>query len=56
VLSWFLTRWGTDPATAADQVGRAVSGDFASWTAPETQVLDDVAGRLAEPWRPRGRG
>ncbi|MFI5592592.1 hypothetical protein ACIA5G_46620 [Amycolatopsis sp. NPDC051758] len=56
VLSWFLTRWGTDPATAADQVERAVSGDFASWTAPETQVLDDVAGRLAEPWPPRGRG
>jgi hypothetical protein len=49
VLTWYLTRWGVPVETAQAQVERAVSGEFESWIAPDTDVLDEVAGRLAGP-------
>ncbi|WP_328450433.1 hypothetical protein [Amycolatopsis sp. NBC_00438] len=56
VLTWFLTRWGVTAETAEAEVERAVSGDFESWTAPDTGLVDEVAGRLAVSSPPESRG
>ncbi|CCK30416.1 hypothetical protein BN159_6037 [Streptomyces davaonensis JCM 4913] len=47
VLTWFLTRWDVDPATALTLVEDAIGGRFESWTAPENTLVTDVAEHLA---------
>ncbi|MYT10659.1 MULTISPECIES: Fic family protein [Streptomyces] len=47
VLTWFLSRWGITPDLAQELVDEAVGGRFASWTAPDNVLVDDVAERLA---------
>ncbi|MFJ9752832.1 hypothetical protein [Streptomyces chartreusis] len=47
VLTWFLTRWGIDDTRAQVLVKEAIGGRFESWVAPEHQVVQDVAERLA---------
>ncbi|MEU9140963.1 hypothetical protein AB0D33_34275 [Streptomyces sp. NPDC048404] len=47
VLTWFLTRWGVEEATAETLVEEAIGGRFESWTGPEPDVVDDMARRLS---------
>ncbi|WAZ21401.1 hypothetical protein STRCI_002569 [Streptomyces cinnabarinus] len=47
VLTWFLTRWDVDPATAHTLVEDAIGGRFESWTAPRDTLVTDVAEQLA---------
>ncbi|CAM5678377.1 Fic family protein [Streptomyces griseorubiginosus] len=52
VLTWFLSRWGVAPDRAQKLVDEAVGGRFASWTCPDTVLVDDVAEELAMSLRP----
>ncbi|WP_171990776.1 Fic family protein [Streptomyces sp. JHA26] len=52
VLTWFLSRWGVAPDRAQELVDEAIGGRFASWTGPDTVLVDDVAERLALSLRP----
>ncbi|MEU6392370.1 Fic family protein [Streptomyces sp. NPDC046939] len=52
VLTWFLSRWDVAPDVAQKLVDEAIGGRFASWTAPDTVLVDDVAERLALSLRP----
>ncbi|MFE1383539.1 cell filamentation protein Fic [Streptomyces sp. NPDC058740] len=52
VLTWFLSRWGVAPDLAQELVEQAIGGRFASWTGPDTVLVDDVAERLALSLRP----
>ncbi|MFG3260441.1 Fic family protein [Streptomyces sp. NPDC048172] len=52
VLGWFLSRWGVAPDRARELVEEAVGGRFASWTGPDTVLVDDVAEQLALSLRP----
>ncbi|MBD0693051.1 Fic family protein [Streptomyces sp. CBMA123] len=56
VLTWFLDRWGFDPAAAERLVGQAIGGRFKSWTAPDLVLIDDVAERIARSLRPEDSG
>ncbi|MFJ4789568.1 hypothetical protein [Streptomyces sp. NPDC088794] len=47
VLTWYLTRWDTDPTTARALVEEAIGGRFESWTMPAGKLLDDVSEQLA---------
>ncbi|MEU0950527.1 Fic family protein [Streptomyces canus] len=47
VLTWFLSRWGVAPERAQELVDEAIGGRFASWTGPDTVLVEDVAERLA---------
>ncbi|MGW2082551.1 Fic family protein [Streptomyces sp. NPDC001939] len=47
VLTWFLSRWGVAPDIAQGLVDRAIGGRFESWTGPDTELVGDVAERLA---------
>ncbi|MFC1408724.1 cell filamentation protein Fic [Streptacidiphilus sp. N1-12] len=47
VLTWFLSRWGVAPDLAQEMVKQAIGGRFASWTAPDTVLVGDVAEQLA---------
>jgi hypothetical protein len=52
VLTWFLDRWQVAPDVAQDLVAQAISGRFHSWTSPDTELVGDVAQRLALSLRP----
>ncbi|HEX8867982.1 MAG TPA: Fic family protein [Lentzea sp.] len=52
VLTWFLSRWHVAPEVARDLVDQAIGGRFRSWTSPDPEVADEVAGLLAESLRP----
>lgn len=48
VLTWFLERWQVPEETAGRLVGEAVGGRFDSWVGPSPELLDEVAGQLAQ--------
>ncbi|MFD8978484.1 Fic family protein [Streptomyces sp. NPDC059564] len=52
VLTWFLSHWGVAPDDAQELVEQAIGGRFRSWTGPDTDLVDDVAERLALSLRP----
>ncbi|MFF0162087.1 Fic family protein [Streptomyces sp. NPDC005263] len=52
VLTWFLSRWGVAPEHAQELVDGAIGGRFASWTGPDSVLVEDVAERLALSLRP----
>ncbi|MGW5104828.1 Fic family protein [Streptomyces sp. NPDC004100] len=52
VLGWFLSRWGVAPERAEEMVEEAIGGRFMSWTGPDTELVEDVAERLALSLRP----
>ncbi|MFF7472809.1 Fic family protein [Streptomyces sp. NPDC008092] len=54
VLGWFLDRWGIAPDHARDLVDEAVGGRFRSWAGPDTELVDDIAERLARSLPPSG--
>jgi hypothetical protein len=52
VLTWFLSRWHVEPDVAQDLVDQAIGGRFHSWTFPDTELVGEIAERLALSLRP----
>ncbi|MEU6973418.1 Fic family protein [Kitasatospora aureofaciens] len=52
VLTWFLDRWGFEPVAAEHLVRQAIGGRFKSWTAPDLELIDDVAERITRSLHP----
>jgi hypothetical protein len=47
VLGWYLERWGIDGDRASEIVSVAIGGRFESWLAPESDLVNDVAQKIA---------